>query len=196
MITNLDNIDSRESSGGNVTQLQTQVTALDTKVTNLSNITAKTNIANTFTANQTVNGVIVMTGTPTENNHVVTKQYVDNKVGNWVIMQNWTGNFKTTSLQWTNTFNAGEYEINVIVKNNNFRYPLTFFIKIEATADKFVSPVALFNYGTQPNVSNIVPSVANGYYMSYDGVKIYIYKVGNTQPEANTNVLIRYKKVG
>lgn len=54
MKTKLDHIYG--SVGGNTTQLENQVNALNTKVTNLSNIAAKTNLNNTFTANQIFNG--------------------------------------------------------------------------------------------------------------------------------------------
>lgn len=78
MKTNLDNIDVLGASG-NITQLQEKVDAMDTKITNLSNIAAKTNIANTFTANQTVNGAVIVNSAPTANNHLTNKAYVDNQ---------------------------------------------------------------------------------------------------------------------
>lgn len=57
-----------------------KVDALETKVTNLSNIAAKVNIANTFNGNQTVNGVVISNQAPTANNHLTNKEYVDNKL--------------------------------------------------------------------------------------------------------------------
>lgn len=55
--TSLDHLYPVGGNGGNIKDLEAKVAALETKTTNLGNITAKTNLTNTFTTNQTINGV-------------------------------------------------------------------------------------------------------------------------------------------
>lgn len=251
MITNLDNIDNRSGAGGNSSALEQRIQAVENRVTSLSNVAAKTNLNNTFTASQNFNqgfntstasitlgnqiyagtgaAVVSLTPedatnktlkfsgvsgkgrfdlnmnnmskimnlpTPTTDNEAATKAYVDTKAPGWTELQNWTGNFKTTSLEWTNTLQFGELEFNVIVSKDGVKYPLSFKVKTEAANNKFTSPLGLFQYGTSHNPQTTLSSVANGFFLHYNGTKINIIKVGNTQPEASTNVLIRYRKIG
>lgn len=62
----LDHIYGNTSSNVDLTQINNKISAIeakntqqDTQITNLSNIAAKTNISNTFTGNQTINGSIL-----------------------------------------------------------------------------------------------------------------------------------------
>lgn len=67
--TKLDHIYGNVGTNVDLTPINNKITALenknnqqDTQITNLSNITAKTNLENTFTANQNVNGMIYTKG--------------------------------------------------------------------------------------------------------------------------------------
>lgn len=65
MKTKLDHI---YGTAGAVDALETKVSNLETKVTNLGNITAKTNLSNTFTGNQTISGSLLTNNIYTSGN--------------------------------------------------------------------------------------------------------------------------------
>lgn len=194
----LDHIYGNSSgNAADITALTNKVNAIETKVTNLGNITAKTNIANVFTANQEVRGVITQTQAATQNNHLTRREDVLNLIGNWVELQQWSGDFKTTTLVWTKTAqfsNAGIYEFRVVIKNNSKFYNTQFVFKIDSVANTLFSPVFWFNWNND-NANAIQPIPTSGFYVVYSNKQIRIVKVGQNQPEAGTEMIIYYRGV-
>lgn len=135
MTTNLDNIDSRSAGS--------DTSALEQKVTNLSNIAAKTNIANTFTANQTVNGAVIVNSAPTADNHLTNKEYVDDKINFKRVVNHTSALAANTDFQWTipaNTLQANQVnELSVVIPINQ--------IDLEFSVQMMVSSITYTNMG-------------------------------------------------
>lgn len=180
-----------------VTTLETKTKNLETKTTNLGNITAKTNIANVFTANQEVRGVITQTQAATQDNHLTRKADVLNLIGSWVQLQQWSGNFKTTTLVWTKTAQfstAGIYEFRIVIKHNTKFYNAQFILKLDDVTNSVFSPVFWFNWNND-NATAIQNIPTSGFYMVYTNKQIKIIKVGQNQPETGTEMIIYYRGV-
>lgn len=134
---------------GNSKSNTTDITTLETKVNNLSQIAAKTNIANTFTANQTVNGVVIVNGEPTEDNQLANKGYVDKKNNFTRIVNHTTALSANQNLQWTipnNTLVAGKVtEFVVVVPINNVDYEFSVNMLIGSLTYNNVAPILEFS---------------------------------------------------
>lgn len=188
------------NSSGNaadITALQAQVAAMNTKLTNVANIAAKTNLTNTFTTNQNINGVWTQKTAATQDNHLTRRIDVINLIGSWVNLQQWSGNFKTTTLQWTKTSQfsvAGIYEFRIVVKYNGKFYNTQFTLKIDTVGDTVFSPVFWFNWNND-NAGAIQNAPTSGFYFVYVNKVIKVIKVGQNQPEAGTEMIIYYRGV-
>lgn len=195
--TSLDHLYPVGGSDGNIKDLEAKVAALETKTTNLGNITAKTNLTNTFTTNQTINGVWTQKTAATQDNHLTRRVDVKNMIGSWVQLQQWSGNFKTTTLQWTKTAQfstAGVYEFRIVIKYNGKFYNTQFTLKIDLVADTIYSPVFWINWGNE-NAGAIQNVPNSGFYFVYSNKLIKLIKVGQNQPEAGTELIIYYRGV-
>lgn len=271
-----------------LTPIQNEINTLKQTVTNLGNITAKTNLANVFTTHQTINGYVkestgfykdgqsqpiatmkhqsqkdffinfiqdtqgfrnycnfnirhrygnqtdaqytnlfqiqfrdTGTGafitcennkltfgnattidgiaTPTANNHAANKQYVDSKsVPNFTLLQEWTGNFKTTEIAWTKSAQfstAGIYEFIVSITNGNFTYTISQFLNIIDVTKTCMGGEQQMQW-TNNTIHPSQQASNGGVWLWYSNKKIGIGKVGDNQPQANTSVKIYYRKIG
>lgn len=186
-ITNLDHI---YTLGGD----SSKIDALETKVNNLSQISAKTNVAQTFQGLQTFNNGAASNILPTANTHLANKSYVDTRTAGFSLLQEWSGNFKTTNLTWTKTLNTGIYEFFVMVINGGWKSTGSFTMEVSTNNNKTITPVFLFNLANE-NSQSIQNLPNSGWYFVWNGTQVKIVKVGQTQPEANTSVYIYHRKL-
>lgn len=194
MTTQLDHLYPSKGGGssGNLTALQNQVNSL-------SQIAAKTNLDNRFTTNQTIPSVTI-TGPIDANNKAATKQYVDNKF-NYTLLQEWSGNMRTTSLTWNKNTEFGNsgtgvysFQVRIFVNNKYNFFEHTF--KIDNLSGVWISPIHRMDLGNE-DASRIHSTIPNrGIAFVYSNKNIRILRYGNTNdfPE-NATIHIHMCKV-
>lgn len=184
---------------GNTGGGSAELTALENKVNNLSQIAAKTNLDNRFTAQQTIPSVII-TGAVDANNKAATKQYVDEKL-NLVVLQTWNGNLQTTNMTWTKTteFNnngSGIYLFQIKITTNNKSVIFNEIFKITNLADTYIGPIHTVKYdgdtagGGQFND----PAPVTALSFIYTNKAIRLKQYGNGHP-TSAAVEVRYTKL-
>lgn len=283
--TNLDSLNPIGGGGGAVDpNLQNQVNQIDNRLTSLSNIAAKTNLSNTFTTHQIIQGYVKNSaglykegiqqtlstvksqsgksmdlmfiqnstgfrnwctmnikfryGDQTDSQAITllkieshntdtgmfmqcegnklsfitehqianvknpvnpadaaNKRYVDETIGQFIDLENWTGNFKTTSLVWTKNSQfsrPGKFEFIINIKNGNNNYQFNTLLELfDVTHTYYLGGIDYY----PADVAGVKPKADSGCYFVYENKALKIGKWGNNQPGDNTQIKIRYRGV-